>query len=42
VVSVTENDIELREKISQIFNENEMTQEQYIKNIKFKDAHSLK
>ena len=42
VVSVKANDREVREKISQIFTENEVIQENYIENIKFKDAQSLK
>ena len=41
VVSVKAEEKEVREKVSQIFSENEVLQENYIENIKFKDAESL-
>lgn len=42
VVSVKINDKIHRETVSKIFNDNDVLQENYIENIKFKDAESLK
>lgn len=42
VVSVKANEKDMRKKISQIFSENNVLQENYIENIKFEDAESLK